>query len=163
MKICTNCKKLFSDESSECSYCKSSLENVTSPDTEIVLLSASGFEKERVEAALAEQGIPYSLAYTGRQPEKMSVSAETADIIVPFSHYAKAVNLCIGIGALDANCTEAQFAEQTNSVSEEIEENMSAAKRTTVKVVSAIAFLLLVALVVFGTDFIMNLIKGLFQ
>ena len=41
-------------------------------------------------------------------------------------------------------------------------EPMSRAKRTTVRVVTALLFLGLVALAVFGTDFIMKLIKGLF-
>lgn len=41
-------------------------------------------------------------------------------------------------------------------------EEMSGAKRTTVKVVSAILFLLLVAAVIYGTDFITGFIKNLF-
>lgn len=39
---------------------------------------------------------------------------------------------------------------------------MSGVKRTTVRVLSAIAFLALVALAVYGTDFITGFIKGLF-
>ena len=41
-------------------------------------------------------------------------------------------------------------------------EKMSGVKRTTVRVLSAIAFLALVALAVYGTDFITGFIKGLF-
>ena len=39
---------------------------------------------------------------------------------------------------------------------------MSPAKRTTVRIVSALLFIVLVALVIFGVDYIANLIKGLF-
>ena len=41
-------------------------------------------------------------------------------------------------------------------------EKMTGAKRTTFRVISAVIFLLLIALAVFGTDAIMNLIKGFF-
>ena len=40
---------------------------------------------------------------------------------------------------------------------------MAPAKRATVKVVSAILFVIVAALVIFGTDAITGFIKGLFQ
>lgn len=45
---------------------------------------------------------------------------------------------------------------------DKIKEEMSPSKRTTYKVLGAVLFLLLVAVVVWGTDFITAWIKGLF-
>ena len=42
-------------------------------------------------------------------------------------------------------------------------EEMSRSKRTTVRVVSAILLIIVVALVIYGTDFIMQWIKELFK
>ena len=162
MKICVSCKKLYADEQEKCPLCLASLE-VVKDDTPVALLEAEGFETERIKAALTDADIPFSLSYTESAPETMSAQSQRASIIVPYMYFKQSVEVCIGIGALAPDCSEAQFAQQTNTSVRTQEENMSRAKRTTVKIASAIAFLLLVAAVVFATDFVTGLIKGLFN
>lgn len=163
MKHCASCKRLYQNGEDVCSLCGQTLEDVTDPDTPAVLLTAESFERERVEAALTDAGIPFSVSYCEKMPEQMSPSVTKADILIPIAYYSQAVKLCIGISALSDDCTEAQIAEQTNSFLKKSESKLGAAKRTTIRVVSAMAFLALVALAVFGTDFITSFIKGLFN
>ena len=67
------------------------------------LLSASGFELERVKTALSDNGIP-----NDSKPKKRNFSAKAVtgvdnseqDIYVAESDFEKAYDLCVGIGAI---------------------------------------------------------------
>ncbi len=172
MKYCNKCKRLYNDEDVRCTECKdkSKLVPVEEENTPVYLLSASGFELQRVKTALEDSGIPNDTA-----AKKHNYSAEAVtgydnseyDILVPYSAYEKAYDVCVGIGAI--NIGEAEILDDNGvpvnadvKPADEQFEQMSGFKRTTVRVVTALLFLGLVALAVFGTDFIMNIIKGLF-
>ena len=74
----------------------------------------------------------------------------------------------MGIGAINSgeekiiNDDGTLANNDTESIDEQFEK-MSGYKRTTVRIVSAILFLLLVAFAVYGTDFITGLIKNFFS
>ena len=129
------------------------------------LLSASGFELERVKTALADNGIP-----NDSKPQKRSYSAKAVtgvdnseqDIYVAESDYEKAYDLCVGIGAIRIEGEETTILEDTDKPAEEEFEDMSPQKRTAVRIVSAILFILIAAAVIFGVDSITGWIKGLF-
>ena len=129
------------------------------------LLSASGFELERVKTALADNGIP-----NDSKPQKRSYSAKAVtgvdnseqDIYVAESDYEKAYDLCVGIGAICIEGEETTILEDTDKPAEEEFEEMSPQKRTAVRIVSAILFILIAAAVIFGVDSITGWIKGLF-
>ena len=129
------------------------------------LLSASGFELERVKTALADNGIP-----NDSKPQKRSYSAKAVtgvdnseqDIYVAESDYEKAYDLCVGIGAIRIEGEEPTILEDTDKPAEEEFEEMSPQKRTAVRIVSAILFILIAAAVIFGVDSITGWIKGLF-
>ena len=129
------------------------------------LLSASGFELERVKTALADNGIP-----NDSKPQKRSYSAKAVtgvdnaeqDIYVAESDYEKAYDLCVGIGAIRIEGEETTILEDTDKPAEEEFEEMSPQKRTAVRIVSAILFILIAAAVIFGVDSITGWIKGLF-
>ena len=67
------------------------------------LVSASGFELERIRTALSDNGIP-----NDSKPQKRNFSAKAVtgtdisiqDIYVAESDYEKAYDLCVGIGAI---------------------------------------------------------------
>ena len=67
------------------------------------LLSASGFELERVKTALSDNGIP-----NDSKPQKRNYSAKAVtgvdiseqDIFVAEKDFEKAYDLCVGIGAI---------------------------------------------------------------
>lgn len=172
MKYCNKCKRIYNDEDLTCENCKgkSKLLSIDDDNTPVNLLTAEGFELKRVQSALEDAGIPNDAALC---EHNYSADAATGfdrskyNVLVPFSAYEKAYDVCVGIGAIklddeqivdnDENLTDNELKSK-----EEQFEQMSGAKRTTVRVITALLFLGLVALAVFGTDFIMNLIKGLF-
>ena len=131
------------------------------------LLSASGFELERVKTALSDNGIP-----NDSKPKKRNYSAKAVtgvdnseqDIYVAESDYDKAYDLCVGIGAVKIEGEEDIIQPEDGEDAQPAEEfeEMSSGKRTAVRIISAVLFVLLVAAVIFGTDAITGWIKGLF-
>ena len=130
------------------------------------LMSASGFELERVRTALSDNGIP-----NDSKPKKRNFSAKAVtgvdiseqDIYVAESDYEKAYDLCVGIGAITPEGEEVTVQEDDELLPEEEQlEEMPKGKRIAVRIISAVLFLLIAAAVIFGTDFITNWIKGFF-
>ena len=131
------------------------------------LLSASGFELERVKTALSDNGIP-----NDSKPKKRNYSAKAVtgvdnseqDIYVAESDYDNAYDLCVGIGAVKIEGEEEIIQPEDGEDAQPAEEfeEMSSGKRTAVRIISAVLFVLLVAAVIFGTDAITGWIKGLF-
>lgn len=127
------------------------------------LVSASGFELERIRTALSDNGIP-----NDSKPQKRNFSAKAVtgtdisiqDIYVAESDYEKAYDLCVGIGAIKLEGEETILDEEA-AAAEEFED-MPSGKRTAVRIVSAILFILLAAMVIFGVDAITGWIKSLF-
>lgn len=169
MKYCKKCKHIHNDSDEKCLTCGKALEEISDENTPVYLLSASGFELQRVKAALEDSKIPCD---TARHPKNTSAEAVTGydmsemDILVPFSAYEKSYDVCVGIGAIKEEGEEIlddepDNAEDGSATLDEQFEKMSGVKRTTFRVISAILFLMLIALVVYGTDAITGFIKGL--
>ncbi len=167
MKYCKICKRIHNDDAVQCENCKKSrFENVTD-DTPVYIASGAGFELQRIETALKDNGVPCT---TVAQKKSYSASVVTGtdyadyDILVPYSLYEKAYDVCVGIGAIDEG--EAEILDENGNPVEtdnEMVEEMSDPKRTAIRIFSAIFLLLIIAGVVLGTDFIMQFIKNLFM
>lgn len=168
MKYCTRCKRMFDDSEQYCPDCKKhyALEEITDKNTPVYLTTAAGFELDRIQAALEDSNIPSS-----SQPQAKALSADAItgsdisdrDILVPYSALSEARDVCIGIGAIEVDGEEVEVDKQDDDDSEIDEsEYMSPAKRTTVKIVSAILLIIIACLVIWGTDTITGWIKGLF-
>ncbi len=169
MKYCKKCKHLHNDDEQVCSVCnKPLLEEIKDENTPVYLLTAVGFELQRVKSALEDNGVPCD---TLTQTHTTSVEAVTgydtsvSYIVVPYSAYEKAYDVCIGIGAIKDEeadiIDDSEYSENKVKSAEEEFEEMSGVKRTTVRVVSAILLLMIFAGVIWGVDFIANFIKGL--
>lgn len=175
MKYCPKCKKMYQDSAAACGNCKKPVEEIKNKTIPVFLLSTGGVEKARIKAALDDAGIPYS-----QQTHKKVITAAAltgaelvdVDILVPYGIYEKAYDVCVGIGAihldgeqiveegaLDEKAYENHKAEE--KFVEEFEE-MSPAKRTTVRIISAILFIGICALVIFGVDAIIAVVKEYF-
>lgn len=164
MKFCNKCKRTYDDSQQQCTNCKNKrpLTEITDENTPVYLISADGFERERIQSALTENGIPNDSVIREEDvaPEIIKgYSSSWRDILVPYAAYNKAYDICIGIGAIKP---EGEVKVLDEEPQEEFED-MPPAKRATVKVISAILFIILAALVIFGTDALTGFIKGLFQ
>ena len=169
MKICDKCRRIYNDEELMCSECKRPLEIIEDENTPVYMLSAQGFELSRVCTALEDNGVPCDTA-----AKKKNISAEAVtgydsseyDLLVPYSAYEKAYDICVGIGAIDEGEAEilnddGQPAEKVKSATEEFEE-MSGVKRTTIRIISAVLLIAVFCVVIWGTDYIMEIFKHLF-
>lgn len=165
MKYCKKCKRVYQDEMEYCTSCRSRkpLLPLTDSSTPVYLTSADGFERERIQTALTDNGIPNDSVIVEEDIMPASVkgySSSWRDILVPYSSYDKAYDICVGIGAVKLEGEEKIIDEDPPA--EEFED-MPPAKRTTVKILSAILFIIVAALIIFGTDAITGFIKGLFH
>ena len=156
MKHCLKCNHLHNDTDSNCSYCNGSLAEITEESTSVFLISASESKLEVIKNTLAENGISCKCKKNPifNPDAPLDEDNNTSSILVPYSEYEKAYEMCVKIGAIKD--------DEIHELAEQFEE-MGSAKRTTVRIISAILFVLVVALVVYGTDAIMAIIKNLFK
>ncbi|MEE1061735.1 MAG: hypothetical protein UH080_07980 [Ruminococcus sp.] len=155
MKYCLKCNHLHNDTDSSCSYCKCSLADINDENTSVFLVSSSESEVDKIKKALEENGISCeSVKNPNFNPDApQDEDNGNLSILIPYSAYEKAYSVCVKIGVIE---------DEALKIEEEYEE-MSSAKRTTVRIVSAIFFILVAALAIYGTDAIMAIIKNLFK
>ena len=164
MKYCTKCKKLYNDNNTEsCSVCGKALISDPSHYSPVKVVTANGFELERIKAALTDAEIPFSVQEcaddTGLQILN-SAPPENCTVFVPLAYYSQTTELLIGIGAINeaeelSEEDEQHFAEERRKT----EEEMSPRKRFWVKLLSIILFIGLLAGVIFLADLIGRLIN----
>lgn len=174
MKYCKVCKSIFKDSDERCSECGKKLVPITDINEPVRLCIVGGTERAMLCGLLDDAEIPYLENNTypqGLANEIVTgydVKLSNINLTVPFSALPKASELLSSVETLN-NPVEPMMDDikvhieklQGVEVKEE-EKSMSPALRTTIKVITAILFLLLVAFVVLGTDKIMEIIKGLF-
>ncbi len=105
LKYCSKCKNLhFSKELDKCPRCGKRLIDEPSHYSPVKIVTANGFELERIRSALTQADIPFSVTEekydTGLQILN-SAPPENCAFCVPIAHYDKAVETLVGIGALD--------------------------------------------------------------
>ncbi|MBR2715886.1 MAG: hypothetical protein IKB73_06765 [Ruminococcus sp.] len=175
MKYCSSCKKLYNGENKVCTECNKKYKEIKDINEPVLLCVVGGVERSMICGALSDAQIPY----VEKQYGKLGVTNETVTgydakllniaIEVPYSAIPKAYGVLKSVG-LDSESVEdvievveKDVDDYKKKLSNQEETTMSSAKRTTVKVLSLIAFLILIALVVLGTDYVMQLLKDLFE
>ena len=168
MRYCTRCQRIEEKEIERCSICHKQLKRNIEENDPVFLLETSILESERIEAALEDAGIPYASRTPKKEPSATIITGNknaSVYLYVPFQVWEKAKDLMIGIGAMQPKEEKEKQVqeEQPRKIvkkGEEFEE-MSRSKRLIVRIVSVILFILVIWAVVAGTDFVMNIIKGL--
>lgn len=174
MKYCKKCNLLIKDDLNSCTNCGKALDNsLPSDKSPVVVVTASGFEKERICTMLTDKDIPYSVRVAPKKgiPTEMNAvignSKATHQIVVPYEFYNKAMEQLVGINAVQLNdeelqaLTEALENEESSNKVSNIDDYFSVKNRV-VRIVSAFAFFALVALVIFGVDAVMAIIRAFF-
>ena len=172
MKYCKVCKKLCFGEAIPFDGCKHKLRNIEDINEPVRLCVAGGTERAMLTGMLKDVNIPYveePVYPQGVANEIVTgydVKLSNISIVVPFSALPKASELLSTIETLD-NDIEPHMdeieAELSRLKAEKDEaDSMNPALRTTIKVITAILFLALIALAVFGTDALTTWFKGLF-
>lgn len=174
MKYCKVCKSIFKDGEERCTECGKKLAPITDINEPVRLCIVGGTERALLTGLLDDAQIPYLENNTYPQGVAneivtgYDVKLSNINLTVPFSALPKASDLLSSVETLK-NPVELMMDDVNASIeklkkgdAEEEGKSMSPALRTTIKVITALLFLLLVAFVVLGTDRIMEFIKGLF-
>ena len=174
MKYCKTCKALYPDKDEYCPACRKKLAQIKDINEPVRLCVIGGTERALLTGLLTDAEIPfvedntYPQGLANEIVTGYDVKLSNISLLVPFSALPKASELLSSIETVEnpvasyVNEINAQIERLKNGTSEEEEKTMSPALRTTIKVITALLFLILVAVVVLGTDKIMELIKGLF-
>lgn len=136
-------------------------EKRAAPEMKPALAVCVGSEQEadRITAALQDAGVPASREYTGDVPGSRVLTGNTVEnirLFVPGDMEEKAVDILVGIGALQAPGEEQE--PPPDEIAAGSEEKGTRGK----SVVMTILLLLLIAAVVFSTDAVMEFFKRLF-
>ena len=171
MKYCKKCNLLIKDTCDNCTKCGKTLDNAEpSAKSPVVVVTASGFEKERICTILTDKDIPYSVRVVAKRgiPTEINAVAGNSktehEIIVPYEFYNKAMEQLVGINAVELDdgelqeLTEALEKEDKSDKKTDADDYFSVKNRV-IRILSAIAFFILVALVIFGVDAVMAIIK----
>lgn len=169
MKYCTKCKKVYlkAEKAEICPLCRKKLISNPAPASPVGIIIANGFELERICAALKDGKIPYSYKQdrsdTGLQILN-SAPFENCVIYVPLSDYNQAAEILIGIGALkeeeipDLDAEQEEFSRLQEQAQQE---ELPPKKAAMIRALSLFAFFVIVAVVVFLTDRLLDWIKPL--
>lgn len=168
MKYCTKCKKLLTKDTHEaCPACGRPLISDPNQYSTVYIVTANGFELERIKAALTEQDIPFTVQQTKDDTGLQILNTaplENCRVFVPLSYYSDAVSLLVGIGALQEadeldEADEQRLREERSATREEL----SPRKAFWIKLLSIIIFIALIAGVVFLADMIGRFINPHFS
>lgn len=155
MLYCTKCKNLCDDKLTSCPKCSRSRNLREARDGDMVLWDKfSEFEASEICDAFEKHGIRYST-----EPYKVGTVTNPFDSRV----MPEDKNLYVAYGDIEAAREVISRELPQEAEEEEIpeEEEMSSKKRIAVQIISVIAFILIVAAVVFASDFVAEGLRDL--
>lgn len=166
MRYCTKCKKLYKgDETEKCFVCGKKTISDPSHYSPVNVVTANGFELERIRAALHDADIPYSYQEARRDTGIQilnSAPPENCDVFVPLSAYEKTMDVLIGIGAVKEEISQADTEKLREAEKAAEDEELPPEKARRIRILSGIAFILLLVLVVWLVDIGFEFVKSLF-
>lgn len=171
MYYCDSCKKIYKNNDSRCPDCRKKLKKITDINEPVAIGVVGGTERAMLTGMLKDNDIPFIEQHV--TPQGVSddiltgydVKLSNIIVLVPYSALPKAYELSKNIEINNSYIEELldEIGSDIEKAKKEKEKpQMSSAKRTTIKIISAIVFLIIIALVVFGTDYVMGFIKSLF-
>lgn len=148
MKYCKKCHVLFENNKNYCDICKKELSSSISNDDLVFLIMTYGFERDAIKAALKDRSIPFV-----EKPSQgeLSLGILTGKDISSF-------NLYVSYGDIDKAEEAVSFIDVANQSNNE---EMTESKRNIIKTLSIIGFFLIVWIIVYGIDFIAEVVKGM--
>ncbi len=168
MKYCTKCKKIDTNDCAEsCRFCGRNLISEPNHYSPVHIVTANGFELERIKAALTEAEIPFTVQESRHDAGIQilnSAPMENCDIMVPLSFYTEASDLLIGIGALnEADELSEEDETKMKEARKNTEEELSPRKSFWIKLLSIIVFIAMIGGVILLADLVGRLINPNFS
>ena len=169
MKYCSKCKNLhFNKELEKCPRCGKKLIEEPSYYSPVKIVTANGFELERIKSALTEADIPFSATEerydTGLQILN-SAPLENCAFCVPIAHYDKAVETLAGIGALNEDSIheidneDMEFLEKSRQ--QEEDDALPEGKARLIRIFSFLGFLIVLVGFAYLVDWLLSFVTPL--
>lgn len=169
LKYCSKCKNLhFSKELDKCPRCGKRLIDEPSHYSPVKIVTANGFELERIRSALTQADIPFSVTEekydTGLQILN-SAPPENCAFCVPIAHYDKAVETLVGIGALDEDAIheldreDEEFLEKSRQ--QENDDTLPENKARLIRIFSFLGFLAVLVGFAYLVDWLLSFVTPL--
>ena len=169
MKYCSKCKNLhFNKELEKCPRCGKRLIDEPSHYSPVKIVTANGFELERIRSALTQADIPFSVTEekydTGLQILN-SAPPENCAFCVPIAHYDKAVETLVGIGALDEDAIheldreDEEFLEKSRQ--QEDDDTLPENKARLIRIFSFLGFLAVLVGFAYLVDWLLSFVTPL--
>ena len=151
MQYCTKCRRLNEDKVTTCKNCKRSRAlRPVKDDDPVFFMTCHAFEADEIDALFEEHGISHNVEQVQlgmtKSPYDVRTLEDDQNIYVNYSELESANEVLLNYD----NEKKADVPEDT----------MPQNKRIAVEIISIIAFMVLVALVVFASDFVANGIKS---
>ncbi len=165
MKYCADCKALIDDRETNCPACSKKLSEAEA-ESIVVLTKVKGRNVSTLEPLMKEKGIPcFFVSAEGQvyNSYNFKVAAESEQkLMVPMEYYSKAFDICLGMDLVkeEDRLFEAEEEEEEDSktYNEKFEEK-TGVKHSTWQLVWIVLFIVVACLVIWGIDFIAELIK----
>lgn len=169
MKYCSKCKNLhFNKELEKCPRCGKRLIDEPSHYSPVKIVTANGFELERIRSALTQADIPFSVTEekydTGLQILN-SAPPENCAFCVPIAHYDKAVETLVGIGALNEDAIheldreDEEFLEKSRQ--QENDDTLPENKARLIRIFSFLGFLAVLVGFAYLVDWLLSFVTPL--
>ena len=169
MKYCSKCKKIhLNKELTNCPQCRRKLIENPSHYSPVNVITANGFELERIRSALTNADIAFSVKEekydTGLQILN-TAPPENCSFYVPLSHYDQAVEVLIGIGALktdplaDLDKEDEVFLEKSRE--QEKNDELPESKARLIRIFSLLAFLAFLVGFAYLVDWLLSFVTPL--
>ena len=155
MQYCTKCRRLSEDKLTACSNCKKSRSlRPVKADDPVYYMTCHAYEAVEIEALFEEHGIPHEVEQIKLGLTKSPFDARTLE---------DDQNIYVNYDCIESANEVLLNYDKEKETAEEPQEDMPRNKRIAVEVVSIIAFMVVISLVVFATDFVANALKNLFS
>lgn len=159
MPFCPKCNKEYDEDTEVCPDCGNKLIDDTDTKEKLLISANEGFTADLIEGSLKNAGIPYHRKShsgpMGFSRYDYKYDSLGADFYVPEELLERAEEVLPPID--ESN----NVAEAENSNSESENPGKPAPVNVGKRVISVIIFILLAVFVIFGVDFIMNIIRNL--
>lgn len=169
MKYCPSCKSIITDDADACQNCSAQVADI-SADSAVTVATVKGTSVAILESSLKDTGIPCVFEKLGDDiynELNAKVSAESDyKVLVPFEFYGKAFDICVGFGFAQSSDrlvpeSDSDASDESAQTYDEKFEAVNGVKHRTWQMVWMVIFIVAACLLIWGVDWIAELIKGL--
>ena len=174
MYYCKICKELCFGTELPYDGCKHKLAELKDVNEPVRLCVIGGTERAMLSGMLKDAEIPFveqntqPMGLANEMVTGYDVKLSNINMLVPFSALPEASELLSSIETVENKIEphmeeiKAEISRLSDQGAEQEEKKMSPALRTTIKIITALAFLILIGVAVIGTDKITEWIRSLF-